>query len=116
MAQLKEGSIIRKSTGDEIIATINDLAGGGSIVYLGAFGDETAVITHVVMNQLPSGHYTFFMNASPFFMLLNREPGQYYGTFQTQYAEFFYFRVSFYGEMYELKRIDLRTLMTDVPL
>ena len=28
MAQLKEGSIIKKSTGDEVIATLNDISGG----------------------------------------------------------------------------------------
>lgn len=29
MAQLREGSIIKKSTGDEIIATLNDISSGG---------------------------------------------------------------------------------------
>lgn len=31
MAQLKEGSIIKKSTGDEVIATLNDIPGASSI-------------------------------------------------------------------------------------
>jgi hypothetical protein len=86
--------------------------GDGSIVDLGTFDSLEQLITHVVMNQLPTGHYTFVINENeaPVFMLLERGQDGYYGTFHDSIADFYYFEVSFYGEIIELKSIDLRDL------
>ena len=92
-----------------------EIGSGGAIVDLGAFNNEYQLIGHVIMNQLPTGHYTFIMDA-PCFMLLERGHNRYYGTFHDTVASFYYFEVSFYGDVQELKKIDLRTLMTDVQM
>ena len=68
------------------------------------------------MNQLPTGHYTFIMDDYPFFMLLKLSTGWYFGTFYANDAIFFYFSTSIYGEIGQLKTIDLRDLMTDVSM
>lgn len=86
----------------------------GAIVDLGTFSNETQLITHVIMNQLPTGHYTFFIEGYPTFMLLRKWTNYYTGTFNNSHSQFFYFHVSIYGEMEEAKTIDLRDLMTDV--
>ena len=88
----------------------------GSIVDLGTFNNATELITHAVMNQLLTGHYTFIMAGYPYFMLLEQWTTYYEGTFYASDAIFQYFRVSIYGEIIFLKTIDLRDLMTDVPL
>lgn len=93
-----------------------DKGDDGSIVDLGTFNDEKELITHVVMNQLPTGYYTFIMNNVPSFMLLEQESTFYRGTFHNSWARFYYFKVSIYGEVQELKGIDLRDLMTNVLL
>ena len=87
---------------------------GGSIVDLGAFIGLEYVIAHVIMNQLPTGHYTFITNDAPVFMLLERGQDRYYGTFYDSVAAIYYGEVSFYGEIIEVKHIDLRDLMTDI--
>ena len=92
--------------------------GGGSIVDLGTFYDVGALIDYILYNQLPTGHYTFVVNENeaPVFMLLERGQDGYYGTFHDSVADFYYFEVSFYGEIIELKSIYLKDLMTDVSL
>ncbi len=93
-----------------------DKGDDGVIVDLGTFIDESQVIAHVVMNQLPTGHYTFIMRGYPYFMLVRKWGTYYDGTFHSSDAQFAYFDVSIYGEIRELKAIDLRDLMTDVQM
>lgn len=108
------------TAGDNITITNNTISatdtGGGPIVDLGTFNSESELITHVVMNQLPTGHYTFILNSYPHFMLVDKVGSSYRGTFQDNTAYFYYFNVSIYGEIYELKCISLYDLMTDVSL
>lgn len=90
--------------------------GDGPIVDLGTFDSPEQLIGYAVMNQLPTGCYTFFMYDYSFFMLLEQESTFYRGTFHASDAIFHYFKVSIYGEIIELKQIDLRDLMTDVQM
>jgi len=91
-----------------------EIGSGGVIVDLGTFNNPTELITHAIMNQLPSGHYTFIMGVASAFMLLERGQDRYFGTYHDTVAQFFYFEVSFYGEIIAVKTIDLRTLMIDI--
>lgn len=87
----------------------------GSIVDLGIFNGEEELITYVVTNQSPSGHYTFTMGGddSPNLMMLRKWGTYYDGTIYNFMAQVFYFKVSFYGEILELKTIGLRDLGGD---
>jgi len=89
------------------------VSGGGPIVDLGTFNDETELITHAIMNQLPTGHYTCIIRGAPGFILLERLSDRYVGTLQDSVSTFYYFVVSFYGEITAMIPLDLRVL-TDV--
>ena len=104
------------TAGDNITITNNTISAtdAGSIVDLGSFDTQVELITHVVMNQLPTGHYTFIVEDTPCLMLLERTQSSYVGSFRDSIASFYYFRISFYGELLELKTIKLRDAMTDV--
>ena len=83
---------------------------GGPIVDLGTFNDAQELFTHAVMNQLPTGYYTFTMDSVPYFTLLKKGLDGYTGTFYDNNAVFSYFDVSMFGEILDLKVIDLGDL------
>lgn len=52
MAQLKEGSIIRKSTGDEVVATLNDIPTQATQAEAEAGADDTKIMTPLKVKQV----------------------------------------------------------------
>jgi hypothetical protein len=73
--------------------------GSGSIVDLGTFNDETELITHAVMNQLPTGHYSFIMNDYPYLMPLKDNDTFYTGVFFNSEGDYVSFSVLKNGEV-----------------
>ena len=108
--KLVSSTNIKTINGESILGSGN-IETGGAVVDLGTFSNETELITHVIMNQLPTGHYTFIMRGAPAFVLLFKGSNFYKGTFHDSVAIFYYFEVSIYGEIQALIPMDLRILM-----
>ena len=87
---------------------------GGSIVDLGTFNNEEALITHVVMNQLPTGHYTFTMYGFPYFMLLGDMGSDYKGVLQDSEGTHRFFQVKKTGQIIHLFELNVRDEIVDL--
>lgn len=80
------------------------------VVDLGIFNDEYELITHVLVNQLPTGQYAFLMNGFSYLMLL-RDWGEYYnGILQDNVGIHTFFEVTKTGEINELTHINIRNI------
>ncbi len=100
------------TAGNNITITSNTISAtdAGPFVDLGRFNDQTELITHVIMNQFPTGQYTFMLGEYPFFMLLRERSNSYDGTFYDNAAKVFFFNVGKTGELHDSKTIDLKDL------
>lgn len=80
------------------------------VVNIGTFNSQQELIGYVIMNQLPTGQYTFSMSGYSYFMLL-RDWGSYYnGVFQDSEGIFAYFDVTKTGTINELMQSDIKDL------